>query len=546
MSKKRPEVRLDGVAASPGIAIGPVKVLGDDSVTVQLQPLQKDDVQSELSKFEEACRRSKQDLETLYHKTLDAFDENTAQIFKVHQALLDDPMVVDKTRKRISKEAVNADYAFDQVMNGYMSILEGMQDEVFKARKTDILDLKNRVIRYIQGDVASNQVSFDEPSIVFARELTPSATIRLDREHLLGFAMDFGGRTSHATILARSIKVPAVVGLKEASEHITDGCLVILDGEKGILIANPSERTVARYKKRYNEYLSFERKLESIKSLPARTKDGKNIDLASNIEFPNEIANIHELQGHGIGLYRTEYLFLAVAEPPTEEQQFKEYTQILERLSGSPLIIRTFDLGGDKSPQFLSLKGEANPFLGVRGVRLYRNSGHVLFRTQLRAILRASAYGEVQIMFPMIACVSELRYCRQVLEEVKNELKKQGHAFDNDIPIGAMIEVPSAATTADLIAEECNFLSIGTNDLIQYTTAVDRGNKDLTYLYEPYNPAVLRLIKDTITKGHQKGVWVGMCGEMASDPLMTMVLIGMGLDEFSVSPVSHLTIKEII
>ncbi len=546
MSKKSAELRLEGVAASPGITIGPIKVIGDDSFTVERVKLRKNQINKELLKFDMACSRSKEDLEKLYRITKERFDENTAQIFKVHAAMLDDPMVSGETQKTISNEAVNADYAFEQVMSRYIDILDNMKDEIFRARRADILDLKNRVIRYIQGDVASNQVTFEQPSIVFARELTPSATIRLDREHLLGFAMDFGGRTSHATILARSIKVPAVVGLKEASEHVSDGCMAILDGEQGVLIVHPTSRTISRYKKRYEEYLSFEQKLESIKTLPARTKDGKDIELASNIEFPNEIANIEDLQGDGIGLYRTEYLFLAVAEPPSEEQQFKEYTSIVEKLDGKPVIIRTFDLGGDKPPRFLSLKKEDNPFLGVRGIRLYRNSGHDLFRTQLRAILRASAFGDVRIMFPMIACVSEMAYCHQILNQVKHELKKDGHAINDNIPVGAMIEVPSAAATADLIAEQADFLSIGTNDLIQYTTAVDRGNKDLTYLYQPYNPAVLRLIQDTIHKGHQKGVWVGLCGEMASDPLMTMVLIGMGLDEFSISPVSHLMIKEII
>lgn len=543
-NKIKTELRLEGVAASPGIAIGRVHVIGGDVIEVEKRSIK--DVERELKKFQNALNRAKNDLEGFYEKSVGAFGEESAQIFKVHQLMLEDPLIVDDTKAKIKKEKINADYALSEVMDKYIRMLQGMKDEYFKARTADVRDLKKRVIRHIQGSTPTYLTKLKEPVIIFAKELTPSDTIKLERSMVLGFAMDFGGRTSHATILARSIKVPAVVGLIKAGEYLENGDWLILDGDNGVCIINPTQETSSQYSHRYQEYLSFEKKLSNVKKLPARTKDGKDLELGSNIEFPSEIENIQELGSDGVGLYRTEYLFLSGDEVPTEEQQLKEYKLIMEKLNGKPGVIRTFDLGGDKPPKSIPIPIEENPFLGVRGVRLYRDAGYDMLRTQLRALMRASAYGDIRIMFPMISCVSEIRYCRKIVEEIKYELQTENIPFTDNIPFGAMIEVPSAAVTADLIAKECDFLSIGTNDLIQYTIAVDRGNKNLTYLYQQYNPAVFRLIKDVIEKGHYNGAWVGMCGEMASDPLTTMVLIGLGIDEFSVSPVSHLMIKEII
>ncbi|MBN1481190.1 phosphoenolpyruvate--protein phosphotransferase [candidate division KSB1 bacterium] len=540
------DILLKGIAASPGIAIGKVLIIGSETLEVEKKTLKTSDIDAEIEKFDSALAQSISDLEKMFDKTRASYGENAAQIFNVHKYILQDPMVVDKAKKKIRAEKVNADWAFSEIMNNYISKLKGMQDERFHTRTTDIQDLKRRVTRYIQGGSQQHLTKLTQPSIVFATELTPSDTIRLEKANVLGFAMDFGARTSHATILARSIGVPAVVGLNRAGQLIKEGDNMILDGDQGLCIINPSTKSLSRYKKRYDEYISLERQLHSIKNLPARTKDGKDIELASNMEFPEEVDHICELHGDGIGLFRTEYLYLAGSTNPTEEQQYQDYKHILEKLAGKPLIIRTFDLGGDKPPASLSLSREDNPFLGVRGVRLYRNSGEDLFRTQIRAILRASALGDIRIMFPMIACVSELRECKAALYKIQKELDKEGVPYNKSIPVGIMIEVPSAAAIADLMAQECDFLSIGTNDLIQYTIAVDRGNKNLAYLYQSYNPAVLRFVQQIIYQGHQQGTWVGMCGEMASDPLMTMVLIGMGLDEFSVSPVSHLLIKEII
>ena len=546
MGQQKTEIRLTGIGASPGIAIGTVIILGDETLDIEKKAMSESDLDSEIERFEAALASAKSDTEKMYQNTIKSYGEDAAQIFNVHTYILEDPLVVDETKAKIRSEKLNADFAFSEIMDKYISVLKSMKDELFKSRTADIWDLKRRVIKYIQGEPQQQLVDIKEPTIVFAKELTPSDTLRLERPKVLGFAMDYGARTSHATILARSIGVPAVVGLNHAGDYMQAGIQAILDGDQGLCIINPSNKTLSLYKKRYAKFLSLEKKLEGIKNLPARTKDGKDIELASNIEFPEEVDHILELNSDGIGLFRTEYLFLADSHEPTEDQQYEDYKRIAQKLQGKSLIIRTFDLGGDKPPVSLSLPHEDNPFLGVRGIRLYRDSGYELFQTQLRAIMRASVHGDIRIMFPMVACVSELVACKEIIQDIRTELDKKKIKYNKNISLGVMIEVPSAAVIADIIAKECDFLSIGTNDLIQYTTAVDRGNKNLAYLYQPYSPAVLRFIQQVISKGHQQGTWVGMCGEMASDPLMTMVLIGLGLDEFSVSPVSHLLIKKII
>ncbi|MBN1465714.1 phosphoenolpyruvate--protein phosphotransferase, partial [candidate division KSB1 bacterium] len=412
MGQPESEIRLRGIAASPGIAIGKVLVIGREILKVEKKSIPEKEVAVEAEKFETALANSLSDVEKMYETTRAAYGEEAAQIFNVHKTMLSDPTLVDETRKIIRNERSNADYAFSYVMDKYISILQGFQDEVFKARSIDIQDLKYRVIQYIRGESQKQLARLGEPVIIFANELTPSDTVRLEKSNVLGFATDYGARTSHATILARSIGVPAVVGLNNASRTMRDGVTVILDGDEGLCIIHPNKKSLALFKKRYAAYISVEKKLERIKDLPARTLDGKDLALASNIEFPEEVDHIRELQGDGIGLFRTEYLYLASSTEPTEEQQLKDYKAIVDKVGGKPVIIRTFDLGGDKPPVSLSLPIEDNPFLGVRGVRLYRDSGHGLFRTQLRAILRASAFGDVRIMFPMIACVSEIHYCK--------------------------------------------------------------------------------------------------------------------------------------
>ncbi|MDZ7315272.1 MAG: phosphoenolpyruvate--protein phosphotransferase [candidate division KSB1 bacterium] len=545
MAKAAKEIRLQGVAASPGVVIGPVRILTGEVAMISRRTIEADQAAAEMERLMQALNQSSEELEIIYQQTSAAYSPDAAQIFRVHQAMLSDPMVIDECRDMIQKERVGAEYAFSEVMDRYIEKLSALGDEMFRARHADVRDLKRRVLHHLLGSEIA-PIVLEEPSIIFARELTPSDTVHLERGKVLGFAMDFGARTSHATILARSINVPAVVGLKEGAASIKDGDWAILDGSEGVLILNPTPVTEAFYRKRREKYLDRLQRLEKLKDLPARTLDGKNIELACNIEFIEEAESVIAMGGDGVGLFRTEYLFLSGAELPTEERQVEEYTRLAKAMKGKPLIIRTFDLGGDKLPPFITLPPEQNPFLGVRGVRLYFNGASSLFRTQLRAIYRAGLHGDIRIMLPMITSVEEIIQCRRIIAEIQEELRREKLPFAEQLPLGAMIEVPAAAVVADLIAKECDFLSIGTNDLVQYTVAVDRGNPHLLYLYQPYHPAVFRLIAGVIQKAHEQGVWVGMCGEMAGDPLVTMILIGMGLDEFSVSPGSLPYIKEII
>ncbi len=539
------ELLFNGVAVSPGIVIGKAFVMYGDAVMVEPRALRTDQVEAEVDKLNKAIRRTAEELQVFRTETAQRLGEKDASIFDVHQMLLQDETVQQEIVQRIRSQKINADHVVNEVIGKYESSFDGAQDEYFRARAADLRDIKQRVIRHLQGKEEPSLTQLTEPVIVMARDLTPSQTVNMDRRKVQGFATELGSRTSHAAILARSLKVPSIVGLMDACQHILSNDTIILDGNSGVLIVNPTADTLTKYKRLQREFSRFENSLARVKRLPARTKDGKDLELSANIEFYEELQTAQEYGAYGVGLYRTEYLYLMRTELPTEEEQIAEYSRIIKAVKGAPVTVRTFDIGGDKAQKFFSIPHEANPFLGFRGVRLYQRNESV-FLTQIRAILRASVHGHVRIMFPMIACVSEMRYCRAVIQLAGEQLRKEGVPFKADIPVGAMIEVPSAAVSADLIARESDFLSIGTNDLIQYTMAVDRGNKYVAYLYRNFNPAVLRLIRDVIRHGHEQGVWVGMCGEMASDPFATMVLIGLGLDEFSVSPVSLLVIKEII
>ncbi|MBN2001204.1 phosphoenolpyruvate--protein phosphotransferase [candidate division KSB1 bacterium] len=543
---KPKEIKYAGIGAAPGVAIGKIYSLSSRQINVENKTLKSHEIEPEVEKFRHAVEKSKNDLKILQNKT-EEMDKDTAQIFQVHISMLDDVVILEETIKSIRENKKNSDMAFLETMEQMEKTFDNIEDDYLKARAADLRDIKWRVIRHIQGKVDEDLNKLKEPVIVFSRELTPSETVKLDRSLVLGFITEVGGRNSHAAIMARSLKIPSVVGLpRDLHQFIHTGDQAILDGNKGILIMYPTLRTTRQFEKKQKDIFTFEKSLDSTKKLPARTKDGKDIDMAANIEFIEEVESIKDLGAQGVGLFRTEYLYLAKDQLPTEEEQFIEYSQIIKKLDGKPIVIRTFDLGGDKMPQSFRLPKEENPFLGVRAIRIATSFDENIFTTQLRAIVRASVFGNVRILFPMISCVSEIRYCQNMVNKVKKQLKTKGIKYAEKIPIGAMIEVPSAAVIADLIAKECDFLSIGTNDLIQYSLAVDRGNEYLAYLYKPFNPAILRLIRDIIIKGHERGVWVGMCGEMASDPMATMVLLGLGLDEFSVSAPSLLRIKTII
>ena len=538
-------ISLKGTPASPGIAIGAVYVMGTGVKKILPQKLSDKNVKIEIEKFQSAVNKAKEELQVLRDQTAQLIDEESARIFDSHILMLEDELIVDQTINRIKTEKKNADYIFSNIIENMELSLKNLDNEYFREKSADLRDVQRRVVYNIQGETQGALSDLKVPSIIVAKELTPSETITLDKSKVLGFVTDFGGRTSHGAIMARALKVPSVVGLVSGFEKLKTGDKIVLDANEGIVYLNPNSDIIKEYKKLTRDYHNFELGLKRIKELPPRTKDGKDIDLSANIEFPHEARNIRNQGAQGIGLYRTEYLYFTKHHLPSEEEQYEEYVQILSSLGNQPIIIRTFDLGGDKFPDSFKFPVEANPFLGLRAIRIYRKYTE-LFKTQLRAILRASVFGQVRIMFPMISCVSEMRFCQNFLQTIRGELELEGKEFSRDIPIGAMIEVPSAAVVADLIARECDFLSIGTNDLIQYSLAVDRGNENVAYLYKPYNPSILRLVHDIVKKGHEQSVWVGMCGEMASDPLATMLLIGLGLDEFSVSPVSLLHIKEII
>ncbi len=539
------EQRLQGIAASPGIAIGPAFLLGGDVVHVFPRELTEEEVPAEVERFKTAVEQVRQDLGRLREEVARELGEENARVFEVHQMMLEDQTVIEETIRRITSERKNADFVFYEVMRRVQSSLAAGGGEHFGARAADVRDVKRRVIRHIQGQRHNHLAPLVGQAIVVANDLSPSDTVTLDRSKVLGFATDLGGRTSHAAILARSLELPTVVGLGRISALVHTGDLLILDGLRGMVIVHPSRQTVQEYRQRQEEFLRLQKRLEKLRELPARTLDGKDIELSANIEFPEEIDSVVAHGAQGVGLFRTEYLYLSGSDLPSEEQQYKAYRMVVEGIAPNPVIIRTFDLGGDKVPLEEGGPPEANPFLGRRAIRICLQH-HELFKTQLRAILRASRHGQARLLLPMISSLDELRQAKQIIAEAKKELDERGQDYDRDIELGIMIEVPSAAMTADLLAAEVDFLSIGTNDLIQYTLAVDRGNQRVAHLFDAYHPAVLRLINQVVEAGHRQGIWVGMCGEMASDPLATMLLVGLDLDELSVSPMDLPRVKEIV
>lgn len=542
------KIKLRGIPASPGIAIGKIHLLSGGVIKIQEKLLKDHEIEPEIQKFQQAVDKAKAELQKLQQRATQKLgvDDKDAEIFDVHLMLLNDPAVINQTIELIREEKKNADLIFYRHMSHFQNMFENsVSGEYFKEKSADILDVKRRVIRLIQGLRCDYLSALEESSVIVARELTPSETIMLDRNKILAFATDMGSRTSHAAIMARSLAIPSVVGLEHLSEAVNQYDTIIVDGNKGEIIIEPSPDILEEYQKLQADYYAYERNLVKFKDLPCRTLDGKDIELSANLEFPDEIESVISHGANGIGLYRTEYLFLAKSELPSEEEQFEAYRSVAEKIAPNSVIIRTADLGGDKSPISLSIPKEDNPYLGWRAIRICLKETD-MFKAQLRAILRASSYGNIKIMFPMISCIEELTQCLALLDEAKQELIDNNLSFNDNIEIGTMIEVPSAALMTDVIARKVDFLSIGTNDLIQYTLAADRGNERISYLYENFPPAVIRLIKQIVDSGHRKGVWVGMCGEMASDPKAVLVLIGLGLDELSLSPVALPEIKKII
>ncbi len=534
----------DGIIASPGIAIARALVYQKEAVVVSADRAENGQV--EMDKFHEACNESLKKLEEIRIKTIAELGSEEAAIFEAHAMILQDPEFVEGIEKEITDNKANAAYAVHLVTDRLVTIFEQMNDPYFSERAADVKDVGNRVRNNILGVVMPDLSNLDQDVIIIADDLAPSDTAQMDKQRVLGFATNIGSRTSHTAIMARSLEIPAVLGLGDIDQSVNSGELLIVDGLKGRVIVNPDRYQIKAAEEDYRKYQDYLKELESLKDLEAVTLDGHQVELVGNIGEPGDVLGVLKNGGTGIGLYRTEFLYMNSDTMPGEDKQMAAYRSVLEAFPEGPVIIRTMDIGGDKKLPYLPLSEELNPFLGLRAVRLCFKEIEI-FKTQLRAILRASVYGNAYIMFPMIANVDEVRQAKKILAACMQELDEQNIPHRKDVKVGVMIEIPSAAITADIIAQEVDFFSIGTNDLCQYTIAVDRMNQDVSYLYDPFNPAILRLVKQVIQASNgQAGLFTGMCGEMAGDPMATIILLGLGLHEFSMSALAIPQIKKII
>ncbi len=533
---------LRGEAVSPGIAIGRVLLLSGIQLAVEQRVVPAEEIPAEIAKFHRALEQTKAEVNADLAVTREQIGDAAAQVFEVYYMILEDPDLLAEVERMMQQEHTNADFAFHEVMHKFAARLG---TNGFADRRVDLEDLDRRVLRNLQGERREDLNHVDGETIVIAGDLAPSAVLKLNRHRIRGVALDLGGKTSHTSLMLHSYGLPAVVGLREATKRSRAEDRVIVDGDEGLVLINPEEDTLASYQRKYQAWLQKKNRLGHLRELPSRTRDGRDVELAANLEFADEVKLVQANGAHGVGLLRSEYLYLERSTPPSEEIQYQEYYRIASALAPEPVVIRTMDLGGDKSPKCLDIPPEANPFLGWRAIRICLELPEI-FKEQIRAILRANTLGNVKILLPMISGVQELEQALALIAEAKRELKKSGKAFEAETEVGVMIEVPSAAILADLIAERVDFLSIGTNDLMQYAIAADRGNEHVAHLLKPLHPAMLRLIRNVVAAGHSRGVWVSMCGAMAADPLATMLLVGMEIDQLSMSPVDVPEIKSII
>ncbi|WDC83507.1 phosphoenolpyruvate--protein phosphotransferase [Caloramator sp. mosi_1] len=534
---------LKGIAASSGVAIGKALVIVDKEVEIERRTIEN--VEAETTKLQNAVATAKEQLEKIKDIAREKIGEDKAQVFEAHLMMLEDPEFIGAVEAQIAAESICAEYALKQTADMFISMFESMDNEYMRERAADIRDVSKRIINILMGIETASIAEIDRECIIVINDLTPSDTAQMDKEKVLGFATDIGGRTSHSAIMARSLEIPAVVGLSNVTSTVKTGDMLVLDGDEGVVIVNPDEETLEKYKEKQKKLIEYKKELSKLVNAESITVDGRKVELAANIGTPSNVEGALKNGAEGVGLFRTEFLYMDKDSLPTEEEQFEAYKAVLEGMGGRPVVIRTLDIGGDKKLPYLKIDEEMNPFLGYRAIRLCLDRKDI-FKTQLRALFRASVYGNLKIMFPMISGIEELRQAKAVVEEVKNELKAEGIAYSNKVEIGIMIEIPSAAVISDMLAKEVDFFSIGTNDLIQYTVAVDRMNEKISYLYDPFHPAVLRLIKMVIDNAHKEGKWAGMCGEMAGDERIIPVLLGFGLDEFSMSASSILKARKLI
>ena len=535
---------LQGIAASDGIAIAKVYTLTEPDLTVTKVTVE--DSEKEVSRLDDALAASIKDVELIKETALKNLGEEEAQVFDAHLMVLSDPELIGQVKDSITSNKVNAESALKEVTDMFISIFAGMEDNPYmQERAADIRDVSKRFLAHLLGVKIPSPATIKDEVIIVAADLTPSDTAQLNRQYVKAFVTDIGGRTSHSAIMARSLEIPAIVGTKEVTSIAKDGDIIIVDGLTGDVFLNPSEEVIAEYRAKAEAFAAQQAEWEKLKDSKTYTKDGHQVELAANIGTPKDLEGVVNNGAEGVGLYRTEFLYMDSHEMPTEEDQFEAYKAVLEGMNGKPVVVRTMDIGGDKELPYLPLPHEMNPFLGYRAIRISLNEPE-MFRTQLRALLRASVYGKLRIMFPMIATLNDFRGAKALLEEEKAKLIAEGVAVSDDIQVGIMIEIPAAAVLAHQFAKEVDFFSIGTNDLIQYTMAADRMNERVSYLYQPYNPSILTLIKHVIDSAHKEGKWAGMCGEMAGDQTAVPLLVGLGLDEFSMSASSVLKTRSLI
>ncbi|MCI2868284.1 phosphoenolpyruvate--protein phosphotransferase [Staphylococcus hominis] len=528
---------IKGIAASDGVAIAKAYLLVEPDLSFTNEKIT--DTDAEIKKFRNALEASKIELTKIRNNAEKSLGADKAAIFDAHLLVLDDPELIQPIEDKIENEKVNAPEALNEVTTQFITIFESMDNEYMRERAADIRDVSKRVLAHLLGVELPNPSMIDESVVIIGNDLTPSDTAQLNKEFVQGFVTNIGGRTSHSAIMSRSLEIAAVVGTKSITHEVKQGDMVIVDGITGDVIIDPTEDEFIAYQNKRERFFEDKKELQKLRDAETVTVDGEHAELAANIGTPDDLYGVMENGAEGIGLYRTEFLYMGRDQMPTEDEQFEAYKKVLETMKDKRVVVRTLDIGGDKELPYLNLPNEMNPFLGYRAIRLCLDQQDI-FRTQLRALLRASAYGKLNIMFPMVATIKEFRDAKAILLEEKDKLTSEGQEVADDIEVGIMVEIPSTAALADIFAKEVDFFSIGTNDLIQYTMAADRMSERVSYLYQPYNPAILRLVKQVIEASHKEGKWTGMCGEMAGDETAIPLLLGLGLDEFSMSATSIL------